>query len=810
MLTKALVDEFTTYFERDPNHNTILWFDPQREWEGLLPHLPSDLPLLIFDGSQLEIRHRLASRVSGERFVVYLPLDPGPSLSKRGAAEYLRPFFYTARRFDDSIEMVLRRVGATLPADRSVMRQIRPLLPALAVASIGKGDAFWAGIANLETALAHLIPDFEDLLLRLLDVPAQTMAELRARQIVEPFFDLAVQQFGVAAPELGAEDAWADRFTATLCLVQLYIAAGEPDDFPFRSALPAPVHWERCQAFLQTWQRDEMFNDAFARRARAIDGRYALAGWVKSLPEPPAAGAFLNAELAIWERMREQLDAIADKPQAIAFCRRRREIFVRRAQSFWAREGTLAGWAALARMAELVIGVDDALAELEQFPTVEALVGRYVEAWWQVDRAYRRFRAEIDRGVSHVDAALKWTRRIYQDFLEAVNVRFGEALAQQGQWAPKVDSLWREKTRGRRAVVLVDALRYELGQELVERLLPGPQPRVDAALSPLPSVTPLGMAALLPRWPEFRVDYDNGWVISAPGFKGNVATRAGRLGWLAAELEHVVTYDIAQWLSIPFAEVDEDADWIVVTSVEIDALGEGAATVAWHAFDALLDRLEQTVRRLLAFGCAEVHVVSDHGFLLRETIRESDKVAVDAPGALKKAERYLVGRDLPPTDLPSLPVFGSEGLRAWFPRAVGCFVTPGPYNFMHGGLSLQELVTAHVSVRQSVTERPVQVVLELPSGPEIRNAIFKIRLVPQGVDLWSRARPVKVDIAHTEEQISDEREVVVNREVVEVSLRLPPSSGLAIGDAIAIRVWDAVTGELLAQQPAVVRVELDW
>jgi len=183
---------------------------------------------------------------------------------------------------------------------------------------------------------------------------------------------------------------------------------------------------------------------------------------------------------------------------------------------------------------------------------------------------------------------------------------------------------------------------------------------------------------------------------------------------------------------------------------------------------------------------------------------------VDVEGVLKKAERYLVGRGLPPTDLPTMPVSGSDDLTAWFPRGIGCFVTPGPYDFMHGGISLQELVTAHVTVLQSVTERPVGVSLELVTGPEIRNAIFKVRLVPQGVDLWTRARRIKVDIAREGKRVSREWEAVVERDVVEMSLGLEPDSGLAVGDAIAIRAWDADTGELLAQQPAVVQVDLDW
>jgi hypothetical protein len=817
MLIQTVLDEFNTYFDRDPDHDTVLWFDSHREWEGLLPYLKPHLPLLVFEGSQLHLRYQLVSRPAGQRTVVYLPFKAIESTG-RGEVEYLRPFLYTSKVFDSTIESVLRDQGIALPEASGAMRAIRPLLPALAVASLGKGRAFWDGIVNLETALARLIPDFEDVLLRLLASPVRTLAELEAQKAAGPFFELLASLFGVDAPGEGEEEAWADRFTATLCLVDVYLAAGKPDDFPFRRILPDPVHWERCRNFLRKWQRDEMFRDAFARRARAVDGQYALAGWVKGLPQPPVTGGFLNVERAIWEETRGQLDAIADKPQAVAFCRARRETFHQRARGFWAKEGSLAEWAALERMAEVVIGADDALAELARYPTVQALVGRYTQTWWQIDRAYRRFRAVLDRGVGHLDSTLKWTQRIYQDFLEAVNGRLVETLVQEGQWPPSgtalgVGDLWKGAPTGgagRRGVLIVDALRYELGQELAERLRLGPQAGPDAALSPLPSVTPLGMAALLPGWPDFQVDYaDDQWRITAPGFADNLATRAGRLTWLEAHLAGVAIFDLGEWLSTPLADVSKSALWIVVTSTEIDALGEGVGTVAWHAFDALLERLEQAVRRLLALGCAEIHVVSDHGFLLRESIRASDKVAASVKGVLKKAERYLVGRNLPPGDLPSLHVSGSESLVAWFPRGVGCFATPGSYNYMHGGISLQELATAHITVRQSVTEKPVGVALELVAAPEIRNAIFKVRLIPQGVDLWTRARQVKVDIAREGERVSAEWEAVVEREVIEMSLRLEPGSGLALGDAVVIRVWDVVTGESLAQVPATVYVALD-
>jgi len=440
MLVETITDKCLTYFERNPDHDTILWFDPEREWEGLLPHLRSRLPLLIYQGSLLHLRYQLVERPPGQRYVAYLPFE-SLQRTRRGEAEYVRPFIYTSKVFDDSIETVLRDQGVELPEGYGKMRDIRPHLPALAVASIGKGRAFWEGLDNLEAVLARLFPDFEEHLMRLLAFPDRTMRTLEEQEQTEAFLTLLESEFGAAllrqaqdtGPEQGAEDEWAaslpsiskwaDRFTATLCLVETFVAAGQapagqPDDFTFRQALPDPVHWDRCRNFLRKWQRDEMFKDAFARRARAVDGQYNLAGWVKDLPEPPAANGFLNVERAIWERMRERLDALDDKAEAVDFCRAQRRTIQERARGFWAREGALPGWTALARMAEVVIGADDALAELPRCESAHALIERYTETWWQIDRAYRRFRDAVNQGVGQLDAARKWTQRIYCEFLE--------------------------------------------------------------------------------------------------------------------------------------------------------------------------------------------------------------------------------------------------------------------------------------------------------------------------------------------------------------------------------------------------------
>jgi hypothetical protein len=50
-----------------------LWFDPDREYEALLPHL-TGVTVWRYEDSLLRLRHRLIHRAPDEKAVVYLPM----------------------------------------------------------------------------------------------------------------------------------------------------------------------------------------------------------------------------------------------------------------------------------------------------------------------------------------------------------------------------------------------------------------------------------------------------------------------------------------------------------------------------------------------------------------------------------------------------------------------------------------------------------------------------------------------------------------------------------------------------------------
>ena len=104
-----------------------------------------------------------------------------------------------------------------------------------------------------------------------------------------------------------------------------------------------------------------------------------------------------------------------------------------------------------------------------------------------------------------LERAVGLVRRAHEKLLEEMAQGFARALAAAAWTVPGVLHQTRifpevvEAARGRVAYFLVDALRFEMGVDLAEQLADADDMRLVPALTVLPSITPLGMAALLPE-----------------------------------------------------------------------------------------------------------------------------------------------------------------------------------------------------------------------------------------------------------------------------------------------------------------------
>jgi len=821
MLVHALTDYFDTYFGEAAHHDTVLWFDPKEEYAALLDHL-TEVPLCRYEGSLLQVRYRLIQRAPGERAVVYLPL-------RREDAEILRPFFATSRIFSDRLYRFLRRQGLNFPDDPQVDHKLRALLPRLAARSVGKGRIFWEhNLANLPHARETLLGNFDDALLRFLARPKDNLTELKSEKLDGLFFAQLESDYGlVAAPEDDPDDV-ARRLTAQLILTCIYTQAEtnlhehgfEMPDFFYPERLAEPLYRGRCWAFVTRWQNSQVYGTAYVRLAGELQFHYDLTHWVVGLPKDlglTLRDTFANVQQALWAYVENTLALLESEDEWRAWLQTHDGSIAARTRDFWARMGHDPGWGLLHLARDLLTAIHGLRRELDRWSRPADALCAYAGNWYCIDQDYRRLHEALDASPRSHDKLRHRCGHAYRDILRRMNDRFCMLLEAEGAWPPAglppQGGFWARiqgalKPGQRVAVMFVDALRYELAQELREALEQedaGDQREISACLAAIPTVTPIGMTALLPGGDRRRVAYGNNWEITIEG-SGNLKDKSARRKWIEGHLPDVQFFNLDELLNTPADRIPEAAAYVVFDTT-LDAVGETASQQAWNTFSTLLQSVKKGVHKLLELGVEQVHVVTDHGFLLLDKVGEHEKVSLRDVPALAKKSRYVVGPHLGQTDQLRFPVPGSEDLVAWFPRGIGCFRTPGPYNYVHGGLSLQELVVPHLQVGQQVLGRPVKVQVELPQV--IRHAQFKVRLEPVTADLFDQPRQVTLSLEKGGEPVVPPLSCVVGPggpAVVDVFL--PMGCGLEPGDRVRWVLRDAVTDEPLKEQEATSRVDL--
>ena len=280
---------------------------------------------------------------------------------------------------------------------------------------------------------------------------------------------------------------------------------------------------------------------------------------------------------------------------------------------------------------------------------------------------------------------------------------------------------------GRVAYLLVDALRFEMARELATLLAEDWQAELVAALATPPTVTEIGMAALLPGAERGLavVAAENGGLAAVVDGK-ILSTRQGRLDHFAiaaggstataggaAAGGGVATArldQLAPLADIHLRDALKAARLVVVTATEdIDGLCENTPGLARGMLDDVLLRLRRAIKTLFGLGIKTVVISADHGYLFGEKLTSGQ--GIDPPGGKTVALKRRVwvgqgGAHVEGTLRAPLSAFGLGGeLELVTPRSLSAFKVPGGgTEYFHGGLSLQEVVIPVLTVRPTAPQ----------------------------------------------------------------------------------------------------------
>lgn len=421
-------------------------------------------------------------------------------------------------------------------------------------------------------------------------------------------------------------------------------------------------------------------------------------------------------------------------------------VIAERESSFWLDRDVARKmqWEACRRMAELgVVCLEVQSTATKMSDDSNAWVKAYTsgDGWFRMDQAQRRLEEVVTKLTEPEERPLGVVRGIYEKTCHSLACGFTEALTRSAWTVPSIlhqTRVFSEVVASRprpTAYFLVDAMRFEMGAELVERFPRTAEVSIRPAIAALPSITPFGMAALHPG--------------ASASF--SVAERAGKLGALiddshlpdltarrkfaASRIPNLVDLtldDVLTWQPARLSKKLENAEVIIVRSQEIDHAGENSSSrQARRIMDAVLGDVVNAVGRLARLGVEHSVISADHGHLFFATDRD-ESMRTDSPGGnqLDLHRRCWIGRG-GSTPAGTVRVTASalgyaSDLDFVFPKGCGVFRAGGDLAFHHGGPSLQELIvpviTVYSKVRESVRPSSKIEATGLPSA--ITNRIF--------------------------------------------------------------------------------------
>lgn len=299
--------------------------------------------------------------------------------------------------------------------------------------------------------------------------------------------------------------------------------------------------------------------------------------------------------------------------------------------------------------------------------SIDGISRYYTVEFSKTDRSMRRILTYLKADINIVKPIQEYYERMNQDLLKSWFAHYGEY--QESQKGYLVNLI--KKTSKKIAIIVGDGVRYEVADSVASRVASDISVDKKFMYAGLPSETEHNMSALYTTDGEI------------------IAEKKEREKKLSDETGKDITY-----MQLDEVNGTTDGEILVLTYKDIDDAGEKMQQGMLRLVDEFEDILVEKIQLLLHLGYKEVHLVTDHGFVLTGILEESDKIPTDdISGGKKVSERYIRSVD---EQSGSKYISIEEHYENYnyvnFAKSSRPFVSTGKYGYSHGGFTPQEVV----------------------------------------------------------------------------------------------------------------------
>ncbi|WP_284035625.1 BREX-1 system phosphatase PglZ type A [Neobacillus sp. 114] len=263
-----------------------------------------------------------------------------------------------------------------------------------------------------------------------------------------------------------------------------------------------------------------------------------------------------------------------------------------------------------------------------------------------------------------------------------------------------------EGSRERIFVIISDAMRYEIGQELSNQF--SQRLNTEIKLIPmqatLPTYTQIGMAGLLPgKITNVATDgtvYVDG--ISTRGLVNrNKILQSHEPDSIALKLDDFIPLGKEEGMALV-----KGKRVVYLYHDNIDAIGDSGKTegYTYEAVEQTIERLNSAIKKLTGtYEAVRIYLTSDHGFLFQSSQVEKYQKTESMKGeVLDRNRRFAIGKNLSTpegTIKISLDYLGID-LEAVIAKGLNRFTAGGGQRFVHGAAMPQECIIPLIEYRQ--------------------------------------------------------------------------------------------------------------
>jgi uncharacterized protein (TIGR02687 family) len=421
--------------------------------------------------------------------------------------------------------------------------------------------------------------------------------------------------------------------------------------------------------------------------------------------------------------------------------------------------------------------------------TPDEYVMRYQEDYYVIDQLYRQAeelffkidpscdlfstiqqtKGKLDQNYSKLcnRMNLEWTRCIK----DAGGMKEVHLLRQSDFYEERIKPIQKKVV-----VIVSDALRYEVAQELIGELAKSRHiANLKPALAMLPSETKYCKPSLLPHH-ELK--------LYGQGDKQDMAVDNHILDTTEKRSEHLQRFRDGA-ICVPFetvAEYNQDKNreifkhsLVYIFHDIIDKTGHdgNAKQVVQSCHEAITELATMIPKIHASYNVTEVYVTSDHGFLFNDIVfAEKDKHKISEETLERSSRYYLTNSDKEVSGIVKFPLdevsamVNSADVFVAVPQGTNRLAaSSGGYMFTHGGASMQELIIPVITSRQERTDskQPVNVmVLDRKLSMQASRLRFKL-LQTEAVSMDMKERLIKVALYYNDEAVTPVKDILLDK-----------------------------------------------